>query len=89
MKIILKWSKKEHDWEFHYPDNAGRSIRGVFFSMLRVEENISWIKNELVNGVPTPKKNPQTLKEMLTERGYDYKTLKITCKKIKSDEDIQ
>jgi hypothetical protein len=83
VQFKLNWSKKEKDWLFHYPDDAGRSCMGLFFEMLKIEDNISFIMNEFKNGALKKKAKPQTLKEFLTERGYDYKTLKITCDKFK------
>lgn len=68
-QIKLYWSKREKDWTFSYPDNSGHSIMGVFFDMLKVDEHrTTWDEN---------------LKKMLTDRGYDYTTLKMTCKKLK------
>lgn len=90
MKIRLYWSKKENDWMMYYPDLAGKSLLGVFFEMLKVEENISFLKYEprIENGERVLRENPQDLKQLLTERGYDYRTLKITCEKIKTDNEI-
>jgi hypothetical protein len=68
-QIKLRWSIKENDWLFDYPDNDGKSIMGVFFDMVKTTgHRVDW---------------QQELKEMLTERGYDYKSFKITCDKIK------
>lgn len=67
-KIKLFWSKKEKDWMFKYPDDAGNSLTGVFFEMLKTTgHRMDW---------------EEDLKKMLTDRGYDYTTLTITCKKI-------
>lgn len=66
-KIELKWSNKENDWLFNYPDNAGKSMADVFFDMIKTTgHRTDW---------------KQDLKQMLEERGYDYSTLKITVKK--------
>lgn len=86
-KIVLKWSKKENDWEFHYPDRAGNTLTGLFFEMLKIEENIPFIRDEFKDGQLMKRINPIDLKTMLTERGYDYKTLRITCEKIKPKKD--
>lgn len=70
-RIELKWSKNQRDWMFSYPDNEGCSIMCVFFDMLKVSEHrVTW---------------DEDLKKMLEDRGYDYKTLKITVDK-KCDE---
>lgn len=67
-KIQLRWSKKENDWLFNYPDNAGKSMMGVFFDMVKTTgHRTDW---------------EQGLMTMLTERGYDYRTLRITCDKL-------
>jgi len=66
-KIELRWSKRERDWLFNYPDNAGCTMMGVFFDMVKTTgHRTDW---------------QQELKKMLEERGYDYTTLKITCQK--------
>ena len=66
-KIILRWSRKENDWLFDYPDSAGRSLMGPFFDMMKTTgHRTDW---------------QQDLKPMLEEQGYDYTTLKITVKK--------
>ncbi|WP_370398399.1 hypothetical protein [Tenacibaculum dicentrarchi] len=90
----LRWSRKEKDWLFEYNDKEGKSLMSLFFDMLKIEENIPWIKKKFVNGdyesnpikvggyVDIPKEDRKTLKDMLTERGYDYKTLRITCKRL-------
>lgn len=68
-EIKLTWSKKENDWLFNYSDNAGCSLMGVFFDILTISgHRMDW-KEDLIT--------------KLTKNGYDYKTLKITCKKIK------
>ena len=66
----LRWSVKENDWTFKYPDNKGKSLATIFFDMLKVENNLPFVDGK-------------TLKELLTERGYDYKSFKITVDKIK------
>ncbi len=67
-KIVLKWSNRENDWKFYYPDNAGCLMMGVFFDIIKTTgHRIDW---------------KEDLNKMLTDRGYDYKTLKITCEKI-------
>lgn len=72
-QIKLKYSKREKDYIFNYPDNAGCLLMGVFFDILKTNgHRIDW---------------QQDLKDMLTEHGYDYKTLKITCNKIKNYSD--
>jgi hypothetical protein len=90
----LRWSKRENDWLFEYNDNAGKSLMGLFFDMLRIEKNIDWIKRRWVNGdyntnppvlggyVEIPEDARDTLIKQLTDRGYDYTTLRITCKKL-------
>ncbi len=77
-KIKLSWSKKEDDWQFHYPDRMGNRLTGLFFEMLKIEENIRFLQPNILD----PDRKPPTLKQMLTESGYDYKTLKITCEKF-------
>lgn len=68
-QIKLRWSKRERDWLFDYPDLAGKSLMGVFFEMMKTTgHRIDW---------------QEDLKSMLAEKGYDYQTLKITCDKIK------
>ena len=65
--IKLKWSKREKDWVFDYPDNNGKSLMGVFFEMTKTTgHHVDWEEN---------------LKTMLTNAGYDYTTLKITVSK--------
>ena len=81
-EIKLSWSKREKDWLFSYPNNAGKSLMDVFFGMMRIEENLRFLQPNILN----PNAVPQTLKEMLTERGFDYTTLKITCKKLPAKE---
>jgi hypothetical protein len=66
-KIKLKWSKKENDWIFDYPDNKGKSLMGVFFDMMKTSGNRTDWEDDL--------------KTMLTNAGYDYTTLKITVSK--------
>ena len=67
-KIELKWSKRKKDWEFHWSDNSGKSMMGVFFDMIKVNgHRMDW---------------EEDLEKMLTERGYDYKSLKISCNKL-------
>lgn len=66
-KIELKWSKREDDWIFNYPDHEGATMAGPFFEMVKTTGyRIDW---------------KEKLGKMLEDRGYDYKTLKITCKK--------
>jgi len=90
----LRWSKKENDWLFEYNDNAGKTLMNLFFDMLKIEKNIDWIKRKFINGdyeanppifggyVDIPENERDTLIKQLTERGFDYKTLRITCKKL-------
>lgn len=67
-KIKLVWSKKAKDWKFHWPDNAGAHLRGVFFDMVKTTgHRTDWQKE---------------LSEMLRDHGYDPTTLQITCKKL-------
>lgn len=68
-KIQLRWSKREKDWLFKYPDNAGNTMMGVFFDMVKTTGHRTDWEEDLIT--------------MLTERGYDHKTFKITCDKIK------
>jgi len=66
-QIKLRWSKRENDWLFDGPDTKGHTMAGVFFDMVKTTGyRIDW-EEELI--------------KMLTDRGYDYKTLKITCDK--------
>ncbi len=69
MKIKLFWSKRNKDWTFNYPDNAGKTLMGIFFEMVKTTGHRCDFKREL--------------KDMLNDHGYDYKTLKITCDKLK------
>lgn len=69
--IQLKWSKREKDWIFHWPDNQGSSLKGVFFEMIKTSGHRVDFEQDLI--------------KMLDERGYDYTTLKITCKKKKDE----
>ncbi len=85
-KIVLNWSKRENDWMFHYPDRAGSSLMTILFEMLKIEENIRFHRMELKDGKQVERKNIETLKQMLTERGYDYTTFKITCNKLNQNE---
>lgn len=63
-RITLKWGNKEDDWKFEWPDNNGKSLMGVFFDMIKTTgHRVDWQEN---------------LAKMLHERGYDYKTLKLT-----------
>lgn len=90
----LRWSKKENDWLFEYNDNAGKSLMNLFFDMLKIEKNIDWLKRKWINGdyeanppkaghyVDIPENERDTLIKQLTERGFDYTTLRITCKKL-------
>jgi len=86
----LRWSNKESDWLFEYNDKAGKSLMNLFFDMLKIENNIDWIKRKFVKANPPiaggyvdiPEKERDTLIKQLTERGFDYKTLRITCKKL-------
>lgn len=72
-KIQLRYSVREKDWVFDYPDDSGWSLAGVFFEMTKtIGHKIDW---------------QQEFKQMLTERGYDYKTFQITCKKLKQPKD--
>jgi hypothetical protein len=92
----LRWSKKEKDWLFEYNDNAGKSLMSLFFDMLKIEKNIDWLKRKWMNGnydtdpiipggfIDIPESERDTLIKQLTERGFDYTTLRITCKKLKS-----
>lgn len=81
-RIVLKWSKKDKSWMFHYPDLAGKSLMTFFFEMLKFE-NLSFNKPSVIN----PDYIPESLKDALTTRGYDYTTLKITVDKIKQSEE--
>jgi hypothetical protein len=67
-RIELKWSKKENDWVFNYPDNMGSTMMGVFFDMVKTSGH----KTDWEQGLIT----------MLAERGYDYRTFKIVCDKL-------
>lgn len=68
-RVELKWSKREKDWIFNYPDLKGSTLTGIFFDMVKTTgHRTDW---------------DEDLKTLLTNRGYDYTTLKITCKKIK------
>lgn len=90
----LRWSKKENDWLFEYNDNAGKTLMGLFFEMLKIEKNIDWLKHKWVSGnyelnppepghyIDIPENKRDTLIKQLTERGFDYKTLRITCNKL-------
>lgn len=67
-QIKLRWSKKENDWLFNAPDDAGHTMAGVFFEMTKTTgHRVDW---------------QEGLMTMLAERGYDYRTLKITCDKL-------
>ena len=71
-QIKLIYSKKEKDWLFNFPDNEGNSLAGVFFDMVKTTgHRTDWFRD---------------LKIILTEKGYDYKSFKITCDKIESNE---
>lgn len=61
----LKWSKKENDWIFKYPNRAAESMTNIFFDMIKIEKHIDYI-------------DKKTLKEMLDERGFDHTSLKLT-----------
>jgi len=90
----LRWSKKEDDWLFEYNDNAGKTLMSLFFDMLKIEENIDWLKRKWKDGdydshppipggyIDIPISERDTLIKQLTDRGFDYKTLQITCKKL-------
>lgn len=90
----LRWSKKENDWLFEYNDRNGKSLMNLFFDMLKIEKNINWLKKIWIDGdydskppiaghyVEIPENERDTLIKQLTDRGFDYTTLKITCKKI-------
>ena len=90
----LRWSKKENDWLFEYNDKAGKTLMNLFFDMLKIEKNIDWLKRKWVHGdyelnppkvghyVDIPENERDTLIKQLTDRGFDYKTFKITCKKL-------
>lgn len=90
----LRWSKKENDWLFEYNDNNGKTLMGLFFDMIKIEKNIDWLKRKWVNGddksnpiklghyIDVPENERDTLIKQLTERGFDYTTLIITCKKL-------
>lgn len=68
MKLVLKWSKRQRDWLVNYEDRAGKHLCGVLFDMVKTTgHRVDW---------------QQDLKTILTEKGYDYTTLKITCKKL-------
>lgn len=70
-KIKLRWSKPDKDWKFQCTDRKGYSMMGVFFDLIKTKgHRMDW---------------KETLEDMLTERGYDYTTLTITCKKKKND----
>jgi hypothetical protein len=77
MEVKLFWTEKEKDWNFKYPDNAGGSMAGLFFDMLKIEENIKFLQPNILH----PKDIPPTLIQFLEERGYDYTTLKLTIQK--------
>lgn len=93
----LRWSKKHNDWVYEYSDNAGKSLTGLFFEMLKIEKNIDWFKRKWIDGeyntnpiksgkyVDIPESERDTLIKQLTDRGFDYKTLKITCKKLENE----
>lgn len=94
--FCLRWSKKEKDWVFEYNDNSGKTLMNLFFDMLKIEKNIDFLKRKWVNGnydvipvktgawVDIPESERDTLIKQLTERGFDYTTLKITCKKLRN-----
>jgi hypothetical protein len=64
--LKLYWSKREQDWMVFYPDLAGKSMRGPVFGMTQTTgRRMDW---------------EQDLKAMLTDRGYDYTTFRITVK---------
>lgn len=74
-RIRLVWSKLEKDWRFSYPDNAGHSLAGVFFDMVKTTgHRVDWRDD---------------LKNMLANHGYDFQTLKITCDKISTPKTAQ
>lgn len=67
-QVKLKWSKREKDWLFDWPDNAGATLAGVFFGMTQTTgHRTDW---------------QEDLKKMLTDRGYDYKSFRIICDKL-------
>jgi hypothetical protein len=69
-QVKLRWSTKENDWIAKYPDNAGKSLVGILFDMLKTEgHRINW---------------EEDLKTILQDRGYDYKTFTITVKKMEA-----
>lgn len=70
-QVKMHWSKRENDWEFIYPDLDGKSLMGPFFDMTKTTgHKIDW---------------EVEFKKMLTDRGYDYKTFKITCDKLEGN----
>ena len=90
----LRWSKKENDWLFEYNDRAGKTLMTLFFDILKIEKNIDWLKRKWVSDkhkvddidiggwIDIPENERDTLIKQLTERGFDYTTFRITCKKL-------
>lgn len=70
-QIKLRWSKKEKDWLFDSHDEEGYLLAGVFFGMIKTTGHRTDWQESLIS--------------ILTEKGYDYKTFKITCDKLPSE----
>ena len=78
-KCIIKWSKKERDYEVHYPDRNGRIIGKAVFGMINRWEDFmrkDW------QGNPTDFKDFRTY---LREGGYNPDTFKITIEPYPSE----
>ena len=76
-KVVVKWSKKEKDWQSRYPEWPNRNARitgNMFFNMIRVlEEHMS--KNW--EGKPT---EFISLRDYLEKGGFDPDTFTISVK---------
>jgi len=79
-KVVVKWSKKEKDWQSKYPEWKNRNARIVgnsFFDMIRKFED--FMANDW-EGKPTGFKN---LRTYLLDAGFDPDTFSISVKAIK------
>ena len=65
--LYCRWSKRENDLLYHYPQTSDGSVLAMFFESLRTQV--------------TTDKVETSLREELDKRGYDLKTLKFSIKR--------
>ncbi len=72
-KITIKWNKKDHDWEFKYPEweNRNPRILGI---------NLTYMITDF------EKNREEKLIDLISQAGFDPDTFSISvCAKLKTE----